>query len=184
MNGPPDPPDENALVKLSALLVLGVGLTALFLGYSWFWIVFAVGFAVFVPLVKLATEELGVAGAGSDSTASSRSERQTDSIPDRPADSRSDHPADSRPDDRSDHLGAGASQSKQDALDALRTRYAQGELDEMEFERKVETLLETETLEGAREHVGDRRDGDSRRGESGDAEAAERERDRDRATER
>lgn len=168
MNDQLRPPDENVLVKLSALLVLGVGLTALFLGYGWFWMVFAVGFAVFVPLVKLATDELGLAGAGGDPTSNSRSER----------------PADSRSDARPDRLGADASQSKQDALDALRTRYAQGELDEMEFERKVESLLETETLEGAREHVADRRDRDSRGSEADDADPAATDRDADRATER
>lgn len=35
---------------------------------------------------------------------------------------------------------------KQDALDRLRTRYAEGELTEAEFERRLETLLETETV--------------------------------------
>jgi hypothetical protein len=34
-----------------------------------------------------------------------------------------------------------------DALGTLRNRYAQGELTDEQFERKVERLLETETLE-------------------------------------
>ncbi|WP_198662150.1 SHOCT domain-containing protein [Halorussus litoreus] len=171
MTDPADPSDESALVKLTALLVLGLGLTTLFLGYGWFWMVFAVGFAVAVPLVKLATDELGLAGASTP-----RSEGSPDSMANRHADSRSDA--------RADHRRADAPRSKQDALDALRTRYAQGELDEMEFERKVEKLLETETLEGARDRVAERRDGDSPRRESATAEAAARERDGDPATER
>ena len=44
-------------------------------------------------------------------------------------------------------------ESKQDALDTLRTRYARGELTEAEFERKVEALLETETPESARKRA-------------------------------
>jgi len=169
MNDPAEPSDEHALVKLSALLVLGVGLTALFLGYGWFWMVFAVGFAVLVPLAKVLTDELG-AGVPDGSTANPRSEPRTET----------------RREPARDRAEANAPDSKQDALDALRTRYAQGELDEMEFERKVENLLETETLEGARDQVADRRDGDSHSRESGDAEPAaeDRNRDADRATER
>ncbi|SFL00775.1 Short C-terminal domain-containing protein [Halogranum rubrum] len=40
-----------------------------------------------------------------------------------------------------------------DALAALRARYARGELDEEEFEHRLERLLETETVDDARAHV-------------------------------
>lgn len=123
-----DDPDENALVKLTALLVLGVGLTSLFLGYSWFWMVFAVGFAVLVPVVKVVTSELNI-GAPDESPARSSREQSLD------------------------QLGTDTAESKQDALDTLRTRYATGELSEAEFERKVERLLETETVAQARENI-------------------------------
>jgi uncharacterized membrane protein len=45
-----------------------------------------------------------------------------------------------------------------DALDTLRSRYARGELTDEQFERKLERLLETETLEDAedRHRVRDR----------------------------
>lgn len=42
------------------------------------------------------------------------------------------------------------------ALATLRERYARGELDEAEFERKVEALLETESPESARDRLRDR----------------------------
>jgi len=38
-------------------------------------------------------------------------------------------------------------EDREDALGTLRNRYAQGELTDEQFERKVERLLETETLE-------------------------------------
>jgi len=40
-----------------------------------------------------------------------------------------------------------------DALEDLRARYARGELTDAEFERRVENLLETESLHEAREFV-------------------------------
>ncbi|NGM71585.1 SHOCT domain-containing protein [Natronolimnobius sp. AArcel1] len=49
--------------------------------------------------------------------------------------------ADSQPDDTAD------------ALETLRDRYARGELTDPEFEQRAERLLETETVDAAREHV-------------------------------
>jgi hypothetical protein len=126
MNDPSQyhPAEDDVLVKLTSLLVLGAGLLALFTGQDWFWLVFALGFAVLVPIVKLVTDELG--------------SESDDSGP---------------PTTDLDRGHDDASESKQDALDTLRNRYARGELSEEAFERKVERLLETETLEGARGHV-------------------------------
>jgi len=49
-------------------------------------------------------------------------------------------------------------QSADDPIDELRARYARGELDDAEFERRLERLLETEDAEatGSRERVFDR----------------------------
>jgi uncharacterized membrane protein len=135
---PADDLGENTLVKLVSIAIVGVGLLALFTGQNWFWMVFALGFAVLVPIVKLVSDEFDV-GVGTNRSGGTESERTTP-------------------------------ESKQDELDTLRDRYARGELTEAEFERKVETLLETETLEGARERVD--RVGDGRE----DRDAAERER--------
>lgn len=121
-----DDEGEPPLAQLASLLVLGLGLTALFMGYSWFWVVFVVGFAVVVPIAKLLSEEFGV---GEESEREDRTHR--------PSDSRMDP----------------APESKRDALDSLRERYALGELSDEQFEQKVEKLLETETPESAREYT-------------------------------
>lgn len=147
-----DSDDEDPVVQATAIAVLGAGLLALFLGYSWFWMVFALGFAVVVPLVKVATDALGE----TDRTGEVGRERRPE-----PAGPRSDSRRES---------GRGPT-SRRDALDSLRDRYARGELSDEEFERKVERLLETETLEDAREHV--RRDPSER------PERPERERERE-----
>ncbi len=97
-----------------ALLVLGAGLTALFLGYDWFWMVFILGFAVVLPIVAILSESL----FGGES-------------------------------ERVDGEKAGADE-QQDALDTLRERYARGEIDEAEFERRVDLLLANETIEDAK----------------------------------
>jgi len=64
------------------------------------------------------------------------------------------------------------------ALSTLRDRYARGELTEAEFERKVERLLETETVADAREFG--RRGGSSGEHDDGPHDAA---RDREEAVE-
>jgi hypothetical protein len=44
--------------------------------------------------------------------------------------------------------------TRDDALETLRDRYARGEIDEAEFEARVERLLETETTTDARDRYG------------------------------
>lgn len=48
-----------------------------------------------------------------------------------------------------------AESGQADALDDLRRRYARGELTDAEFERRLERLLETESVADARAAVGD-----------------------------
>jgi uncharacterized membrane protein len=106
------------------IATLGVGLAALFMGFDWFWMVFVLGFAVLTPLVAVL---FGGGDEDWEEFAKDAGGVTTDE------------------DDRTD--------SQQDALETLRDRYARGELTEEQFERKVERLLETETVEDARERV-------------------------------
>lgn len=51
--------------------------------------------------------------------------------------------------DRDDGSGGDRGRESDPALDALRERYARGEIDEREFERKLDRLLETEDAQVA-----------------------------------
>jgi len=104
---------------VASMLVLTIGLAALFLDQSWFWVVFVVGFAGVVPLV-------GVLSKGDDSESPSETPRDG---------------------------GETAEESRTEALETLRERYARGELTHEEFERKLEALMETESPERAERRV-------------------------------
>lgn len=146
------------LTASTSILTLGVGLLALFLGYEWFWMVFALGWAVATPLVAILTGRRGPApeDAWSNADASRGS---------------------------TDH--ASASDSKADALETLRSRYARGELSDVAFERKLEQLLRTETLEDVRRTVESDVGSDPARAREGErAGVGENERDRSREGER
>ena len=118
---------------IAALLVLGLGLASLFglVPVGPFWAIFAIGFAVVVPLVAVLENRL---------------RSRTADPPSESDDRRSDA---SRTDDES--LDA--------ALDRLRERYARGDLSDEQFESKLEALLETGSPEDARERLERRRRG-------------------------
>lgn len=64
-----------------------------------------------------------------------------------------------------------------EALDTLRSRYAAGELTDEQFERKLEHLLETETLEDLEQWRGSNGDPRKRTGSDGRDENSDRDRD-------
>ena len=112
---------RNRTVAVVSMLVLGAGFVAMFFEISWFWMIWVLGYAVFVPILAIA---LGVddeeedaesveRGPSSQTTDRERREPETGSTP----------------------------------LETLRDRYARGELTDEQFERKLERLLETETIE-------------------------------------
>ena len=105
---------------VASMLVLTVGLATLFFGQSWFWVVFAVGFADIVPLVAVLSK--------SDEETEKASEASRD-------------------------VDETAGESRTEALETLRERYARGELTHQEFERKLEALMETESPERAERRV-------------------------------
>ncbi|MFB6222287.1 MAG: SHOCT domain-containing protein [Haloarcula sp.] len=51
--------------------------------------------------------------------------------------------------ERADAVETASSETEETPLERLRRRYAEGELTDDQFERKLERLLETETLENA-----------------------------------
>lgn len=104
---------------VAVFVVLGLGFLAMFAGANWFWMVWVLGFAVVVPLVALAFEE----GDGLDEWTRGRTVTESEDT--------------------------GEEETLEDPLATLRERYARGELTDEQFERRLERLLETETLEDA-----------------------------------
>jgi len=110
---------ENA-TSIVSTLVTGIWLAALLLGFEW-WLPFMLfGYIALIPIVAILFGEDEEEAAGrQEHTEETTAGRQQD----------------------------GADTSTEDALGTLRDRYARGELTDEQFERKLERLLETETLE-------------------------------------
>ena len=129
MNGQDDPIArlrENP-TSVTIFVVLGLGFLTMFVGASWFWMIWVFGYGVIVPLVALASgEEPGFDGEWL------RNEDEELETP------------------KADLTAA------EDPLETLRGRYARGELTDEEFERKLERLLETETVEAVEDHERER----------------------------
>ncbi|SDR35881.1 SHOCT domain-containing protein [Natronobacterium texcoconense] len=120
---------EN-VTEIAATVVTGIWLAALLTGQGWWLGALLIGYIVVVPLIAL------LFGDEED-----RAEWWDDDWWDEESES-ADEPADSGE-------TSVAPRSNRDALETLRDRYAAGELTDEQFERKLERLLETETLEDA-----------------------------------
>ncbi|WP_435317488.1 SHOCT domain-containing protein [Haloarchaeobius sp. TZWSO28] len=136
-------PHDTRLTRVASLLVCGAGLAGLFLDVNNWWLIWLIGYAVVVPIVSILSGE----------------EDETDVLGE--TNRRMDEALDGAFDGRATREDLPS--SKRDALDTLRERYAQGELSEEQFERKLETLLDTETLEDARARVERSKEGDRER---------------------
>jgi len=123
---PIDRARENA-TGIVSMLVTGIWMFGLFTGQEWWLPALIVGYAVFIPLTAtlLGDEDEREAWTG----------ELTDSSP---TETTTEEPEPERTDET--------------ALEALRRRYAEGELTDEQFERKLDRLLETETLEDVEEH--------------------------------
>jgi hypothetical protein len=106
------------------VLVLAVAFSLHALDVSWAWVVYPLGFGGLLPMAMGAAARFGHEGR-----------RERDQM------SRSAAASGSPP----------TSDGREDALAELRLRYARGEVDEAEFERRVERLLETESVAAAEE---------------------------------
>jgi uncharacterized membrane protein len=113
---------------IAATTVTGTWLAALLLDFDW-WLGFMLfGYIVIVPVVSMLFDEEEAESVHAESESGSvRVERGETA-------------------ERVDETGDTA-----DALERLRTRYANGDLTDEQFERKLDRLLETETPEDAAE---------------------------------
>ncbi|MBV0900246.1 SHOCT domain-containing protein [Haloarcula salina] len=109
------------VTEIATMVVTGLWLVALITDQGWWLAALLVGYVVIVPLTEILFGDAD------------------DEAVDEPADEQRREPA-------------AATDSDADGeapLDRLRRRYAEGELTDEQFERKLERLLETETLEDA-----------------------------------
>ena len=118
---------RNNANAIAATTVTGTWLGALLAGFDW-WLGFMLfGYVVIIPVVSMLFGEDGEEALDDAEGGSARAERE-------------------QPTDEAPRAGDAA-----DALERLRTRYANGDLTDEQFERKLDRLLETETPEDAAE---------------------------------
>jgi len=122
----------EALVGIAAVATLPAGiLAALFFGVFEAAIVFVVGWLLLVPVLGILSDALGEpsGGAGENEIEAAVKRRVAESIDDGGGTPTADRGSD------------------EDPLETLRERYARGEVNDVEFERKLERLIETEDVE-------------------------------------
>lgn len=122
-----------------ATLPLGI-LAAVSLGLFEAFVVFVVGWLFLVPVLAIVLETLGLLEGDDDAD-----DAIEDAVEQRVADSiagAADGVAPADADGTASPTG-----SDEDPLETLRERYARGEIDDVEFERKLERLIETEDVE-------------------------------------
>ncbi len=132
-SGPVQRARENA-TGIVSVLVTGTWLVALFTGQSW-WLPFMLfGYIVIVPMTAMLFGDESDVEQWWDDADVSTSEEST-----------------SEESTREESTTGESTESTDEALQTLRDRYARGEITEAQFERKLERLLETETVEDLEE---------------------------------
>ncbi|WP_435073323.1 SHOCT domain-containing protein [Halorubrum sp. HHNYT27] len=124
---------ERNASGIAATAVTGTWLAALLLDVDWWLPLMLFGYIVVVPVVAMLF----------DADEDEEEEKDWDETETRTGDASDAQAADAEPEP----------ERTQDALDRLRTRYAEGELTDEQFERKLDRLLATETPEDAAEYV-------------------------------
>jgi hypothetical protein len=141
-DSPTDRLRENA-TSIASTLVTGVWLGALFLGQEWWLAAMLVGYVVVIPLVALLFGDEDDREEWWDDEASDWWGSKEDWFGTGRGSDREEDRADS----------AEATAADETPLETLRRRYAEGELTDAQFERKLERLLETDTLENVEERA-------------------------------
>lgn len=131
----------DSAVEIASTLVTGVWLGALLLGQEWWWIAMLLGYAVVVPIVATLFGDDTESGSWRDDDWWGESEDWWGGWGTWTSDGES--AADGTP----------APTTEETPLETLRRRYAAGELTDAQFERKLERLLETDTLENVEERA-------------------------------
>ncbi len=139
-DGPRERLRENA-TGVASTVVTGVWLAALLTGQGWWLAALLFGYVVVVPLVAL------LYGDDED-----RHEWWDDWWGEESFEEWWDDLWGEEDDDPEPEVEP----NRRDALETLRERYARGELTDEQFERKLEYLLETETLENVEDRYGER----------------------------
>ncbi len=121
---------ENA-TEIASILVTGFWLLALFTGQSWWLPAMLLGYMVVIPIVEMlfGDDEEDEGWRGNDEWWDWSSDTE-----------RSSEPETVEPNNR-------------DALETLKNRYARGELTDEQFERKLERLMENDTVEDVEERL-------------------------------
>jgi len=123
---------------IASTVVTGTWLAALFLGVEWWLPLMLFGYIVVVPVVALLFNE----------------DEESEWIGGDPATEwEADGEGEHENRREADRIADGDTGDTADALDRLRARYAEGDLTDEQFERKLDRLLETETPEDAAEYV-------------------------------
>ncbi|WP_254523865.1 SHOCT domain-containing protein [Natrinema caseinilyticum] len=141
-----EPPDDGPWTRLrenatavASMLVTAFWLGAMFTGQEWWLAALLVGYIAVVPLVAILFGDEEDRREWVDDYSSGETDSNTNTNTNTNVDSAAAGPADE----------AGTDVDAHDALETLRERYAAGELTDEQFERKLERLLNTETLESA-----------------------------------
>ncbi len=137
----PSEQTQGKMTALVSLLVTGIWMVGLFTDQSWWLMALIVGYAVFVPITATIFDEESSAQDWMSPTPQGQTNSQSE-----------EQPTDATEPDDEDTAAA---------LDTLRDRYARGELTEEQFERKLERLLETDTVENAADYTRDRQRGET-----------------------
>ncbi|MFH5843348.1 SHOCT domain-containing protein [Haladaptatus sp. CMAA 1909] len=125
---------ENA-TEIASILVTGFWLLALFTGQSWWLPAMLFGYVVVIPIVEMLFGD----GEGD--------EEWWDDMWD------DDWWDWSNGNERSSEPAETGEPNNRDALETLKNRYARGELTDEQFERKLERLMENDTVEDVEERL-------------------------------
>lgn len=134
---------ENA-TEIASMLVLGFGFLALFSGFDFFWMIWVIGFTVLVPIVAILFED-------HETKSNSEPESAWDTLETSIEEAGTVLDGVFGDGNRQRRKRSERDKSTTDALATLRERYARGDLTDEQFERKLDTLLETEHPESAAE---------------------------------